>query len=98
MVTFGQRLQELRGRLSLTQQALAERSGIPVGTIRDYEQDKREPLAVNLVKLARAFNVKLDDLAAHVEWAVRRPTRTPTAPARRRAGREPPGKAKRPNR
>ncbi len=95
MPTFGAKLQEQRGRLGMTQAGLAEAAGIPLGTIRDYEQDKRDPLASNLVKLARALGVSLDALAEGVEWAARRapPARDiPTAAPRRRTGRKMPGK------
>ena len=57
---FGKRLAELREAAGLTQAALAERGGIPLGTIREIEQGRREPLFSNMQKLAAALNVSLD--------------------------------------
>jgi transcriptional regulator with XRE-family HTH domain len=47
-----------------TQVSLAEASGVPVGTIRDYEQGKRQPTLAIAAKLARALGVSLDVLGA----------------------------------
>ena len=52
----------------MTQAGLAEAAGVPLGTIRDYEQDKRDPLASNLVKLAKALRVSLDELFARADF------------------------------
>src|SRR4051794_941075 len=60
-MTFGERLKELREKAELTQAELAERSGVPIGTIRDYEQVKRDPLLPTAVKLARAVGVSIAD-------------------------------------
>jgi transcriptional regulator with XRE-family HTH domain len=60
LATFGEKLQQLRLDRGLTQAALAEVSGVPVGTIRDYEQGKRDPLLSNAQRLARALSISLD--------------------------------------
>lgn len=52
---FGEKLKELRGVAGISQVALADKSGVPVGTIRDYEQAKRTPLLSTAVKLARGL-------------------------------------------
>src|SRR4051812_3962138 len=57
---FGRRLAELREAAGLTQAALAEKGGIPLGTIRELEQGRREPLFSNMQKLAAALGVSLD--------------------------------------
>jgi transcriptional regulator with XRE-family HTH domain len=57
---FGQRLAEVREAAGLTQAGLAEKGGIPLGTIRELEQGRREPLFSNMQKLAAALNVSLD--------------------------------------
>jgi transcriptional regulator with XRE-family HTH domain len=59
-MTFGQKLKELRQQKGMTQAAFAKASDVPLGTIRDYEQDKREPLLSNAQKLAHALGVSLD--------------------------------------
>jgi transcriptional regulator with XRE-family HTH domain len=59
-MTFGEKLQELRQATGLTQAGLAGKSGVPVGTIRDYEQGKRDPLLSNAQRLAAALSVSLD--------------------------------------
>ena len=57
---FGQRLAEVREAAGLTQAGLALKGGIPLGTIRELEQGRREPLFSNMQKLAAALNVSLD--------------------------------------
>ena len=57
---FGRRLAELREAAGLTQATLAEKGGIPLGTIRELEQGRREPLFSNMQKLAAALSVSLD--------------------------------------
>lgn len=60
MQTFGEKLKELRVAADMTQAALADASGVPIGTIRDYEQGKRDPLLSTAQKLAHALGYKLD--------------------------------------
>jgi len=59
-MTFGQRLRELREAAGLTQAQLAEKSGVPVGTIRDYEQVKRAPLLTTAIVLAKSLGESLE--------------------------------------
>ncbi|HZT83062.1 MAG TPA: helix-turn-helix transcriptional regulator [Gemmataceae bacterium] len=59
-MTFGEKLKELRAGRGLTQERLADAAGVPVGTIRDYEQGKRDPLLSNAQRLAGALGVSLD--------------------------------------
>jgi transcriptional regulator with XRE-family HTH domain len=63
MTTFGEKLKQLRDQAGVTQAVLAEGSGVPIGTIRDYEQTKRDPLLPTVVRLARALDVSLDEFA-----------------------------------
>ena len=60
MATFGEKLRELRTAAGLTQAGLASASGVPIGTIRDYEQGKRDPLLSTAQKLAHALGKGLD--------------------------------------
>ena len=63
-MTFADKLKELRQTAGMTQVRLSEASGVPLPTIRDYEQGKREPLLSNAYRLARALGVSLDALPA----------------------------------
>jgi transcriptional regulator with XRE-family HTH domain len=54
-MTFGEKLKALRTKKDMTQSGLATASGVPVGTIRDYEQNKRDPLLSNAQRLAAAL-------------------------------------------
>jgi transcriptional regulator with XRE-family HTH domain len=60
---FGQLLKAVRQHVGWTQLQLADKSGVPVGTVRDYEQGKRDPLLSTAGKLADALGVSLDVLA-----------------------------------
>lgn len=60
MPTFGDRLRELRTNAGLTQSGLAEASGLPLGSIRNYEQGQREPLWDVVFRLADAMGVSCE--------------------------------------
>lgn len=54
-MTFAERLKELRVKAVMTQEALATASGVPLGTLRGYEQAKRIPGFGAIVRLAEAL-------------------------------------------
>jgi transcriptional regulator with XRE-family HTH domain len=56
---FAERLRELRRARGQSQPALAERSGVAVSTIRQFEGGRREPTYGTLVKLAAGLGVSL---------------------------------------
>jgi transcriptional regulator with XRE-family HTH domain len=57
---FADRLKELREQAGLSQPQLAAASGLPVGSIRQYEQGRRDPLWQVLFKLADALGVSAE--------------------------------------
>ena len=61
-MTFGQNLQRLRNKAKLSQAGLAERSGISVNTIQNWEIDRHQPRIDALPKLAKALGVELETL------------------------------------
>ena len=61
--TFGELLKNNREEVGLTQRGLAERAGIGLQTLRNYEQGIREPTFVNALKLAKALGVDVSKLA-----------------------------------
>jgi transcriptional regulator with XRE-family HTH domain len=63
MPTFASRLRELRKRAGLTQLQLAEASGVPLGSIRNYEQGQREPYWDVAFRLAAAMGVSAEAFA-----------------------------------
>jgi transcriptional regulator with XRE-family HTH domain len=88
-MAFGHTLQRLRQDRGLTQAQLAAASGIPVSTLRDYEQGKRDPLLSNAQKLAKALVMSLDVFAEEQDEAAPAPKRGPGRPPKRPAGPEP---------
>ena len=56
----------VRRELKMTQQEFSVLLGVPVGTIRDWEQGRKEPgcAAVTLVKVARKHPEILKEIAA----------------------------------
>jgi DNA-binding XRE family transcriptional regulator len=56
---FGERLGELRRAAGQSQPELAKSSGVPVGTIRELEQGRREPTLGTLINLARGLGLSL---------------------------------------
>jgi transcriptional regulator with XRE-family HTH domain len=75
-MTFAEKLKELRDHAGLSQPALAERSCIPLATLRSYEQGRRrnEPSYRMVVHLAEALGV---DCGAFRECVIDEP---PTVP------------------
>jgi transcriptional regulator with XRE-family HTH domain len=57
---FGERLRELRESAGLTQQQLADAAGVPIGSIRNYEQGQREPYWDVVYRLAPVLGVGCD--------------------------------------
>jgi transcriptional regulator with XRE-family HTH domain len=56
---FAARLKALRKEAALSQADLAERSGVAVSTVRQFEYGRREPTYGTLLKLARGLDVSL---------------------------------------
>jgi transcriptional regulator with XRE-family HTH domain len=61
--TLGQRLQRLRLAVGLTQEQLAEKSGLPVWSLRNWEHDHRLPGLVPVYRLSKALGVPMEELA-----------------------------------
>jgi transcriptional regulator with XRE-family HTH domain len=59
---FGDMLKESRERAGLTQKQLAERTGLPLGSIRNWEQNHRVPRLGVVPLLARAVGVPIEQL------------------------------------
>jgi transcriptional regulator with XRE-family HTH domain len=66
---MGQHLKKLRAAAGLSQSQLARAAGVPVGTLKNWEQGRREPLLGAACKLADALGVGLDDLAGRTRPA-----------------------------
>jgi transcriptional regulator with XRE-family HTH domain len=64
--SMGERLQRLRQAAGLSQPQLAEAAGVPVGTLRNWEQGRRVPLLDTAACVAGALGVSLDELAPPV--------------------------------
>ena len=59
---FGNRIKELRAIRGLTQEDLAELSGLSRQYIGDVERGVRNISLVNIEKIARAFKIALSEL------------------------------------
>lgn len=79
--TFGDKLKRLRDAAGLTQMQLAERAGVPLTTLRNWEHDRREPLVSALFKLADALGV---DCRAFQDGNDAGPTEAPASAKRTR--------------
>ncbi len=63
MTTFAKRLRARRLELGLTQQRVADASGVNRTTITYYEDGKRDPNLATLIRMARILEVSIDWLA-----------------------------------
>lgn len=66
-MAVSEKIRLLRKEKNLTQQALADQTGIPVRTIINYENSSREPNAKNMAILERFFNVSGEFLRGESE-------------------------------
>src|SRR4051794_35417525 len=62
-MTLAEKLRQLREGAGLTQEKLAERSGINLWTIRGYEQGRREPNWKGIICLASGLGVAVETFA-----------------------------------
>src|SRR5262249_39578820 len=80
--TMGQRLQRLRQGTGMSQFELAKTADVPIGTIRNWEQDLTMPRFDTAFRVAKALCISLDDLAAAM------PQRTPKKLRGKKGGRK----------
>jgi transcriptional regulator with XRE-family HTH domain len=59
-MSFAEKLKQLREDAGLTQVRLAEKSGLPLGSLRGYEQGQREPYWYVLFRLSAALGVSVE--------------------------------------
>ena len=59
---FGRRIRELRDRLDLSQEELAERAGLHRNYIGGIERGERNVAILNVVKLAASLEVSIAEL------------------------------------
>ena len=71
-VLICKRLQELRQAAGPSQSQLAKAAGVPVGSLRGWEQSRRTMLVDAAIKLADALGVTLDELAGRVPPAAKK--------------------------
>jgi transcriptional regulator with XRE-family HTH domain len=69
MPTFAERLKELRHKAMMSQPELANKSGVPLPSLRGYEQAHREPYWDVIFRLARALGVSCEAFADCVAQA-----------------------------
>ena len=87
-MTFAEKLQELRSKSGMTQAQLAAASGIPLWTVRNYEQGRREPNWKGAFQLADALSVAVEVFRACISTdAVPRRSRKPDIAPKRQRGR-----------
>ena len=65
---LGSRIKQLRNQRAMSQEALAEESGLSLRTIQRIENGSSNPTGDTLKRLAQALNVSPDEL---IDWAVK---------------------------
>lgn len=98
---FREKLAELRAAAGLTQEQLADRSGVPLWTLRKYEQRDKQRVSLNVAaRLAKALGTTCEafsgceDIAGEDDDPPGEP-HPPAKPGRPRKAAAPPGKGKR---
>jgi transcriptional regulator with XRE-family HTH domain len=64
---MGERIVDFRKSAGLSQKQLARAMGIPVGSIRNWEHDRRFPSLMMGTRLARALGITVEDLVANLD-------------------------------
>jgi transcriptional regulator with XRE-family HTH domain len=82
--TTGERIQRLRKAAGLSQSGLAKATGIPVSTIKNWEQGRRSPLLDTAGRVAGALNVSLDELTGDGGQAPPKTAASAAKPKRKR--------------
>jgi transcriptional regulator with XRE-family HTH domain len=67
---LGRRIKRRRQFLELSQEALAERSGMHRTQFSFYENGERMPLASSLIKLAAGLGISVGQLVVGIDWKV----------------------------
>lgn len=80
MPSIGDRIREIREARTLTQDQLAERSGISKGFLSDVENNKRNPSSEYVLKIANALGASIDYLLRGDEVAQASPRGPVTIP------------------
>jgi transcriptional regulator with XRE-family HTH domain len=94
--TLGKRIASLRGTAGLSQTQLAAKAGVPTGTLKNWEQDLRQPYASALAGLAVALGVEAGPLLEGVTFPTAekpgragRPRKAPPAAGSKASGQKP---------
>lgn len=66
MNVFAQAMSMARVNSGLSQVKLSKKSGVPIKTLEGYESGKHEPKAYNLVLLANALEISIDEYIGRV--------------------------------
>jgi transcriptional regulator with XRE-family HTH domain len=75
--TLGKRIAAVRKAAGLSQPELAGKAGLPLNTLKNWEQDRRQPYASAVAALAEALGVPAGELLEGVTFP------TVEAPGRR---------------
>lgn len=69
LINTGERIRQIRKRLRFTQQEVADKAGIAVNSIRNYESGKRKPNISQLQEIAHALEVDLFEILGAPPWS-----------------------------
>lgn len=61
-MTIGEQIKAMRKKSGYTQKELAEKSGVAMVSIQQYERGVRSPRTEQLLRIAKALNMSTDDL------------------------------------
>jgi repressor LexA len=67
--SIGERIKYLRKKNNISQQELADATGLQRGNLSHYEKNKTKPSADTLVEISSFFNVSLDWLITGKDWS-----------------------------
>lgn len=73
-MSTGKNIKRIRKEKKITQKELAEKSGVSEISIRQYENEKRNPKIETLDKIASALDVFIADINEDITWDERKNT------------------------
>lgn len=83
MATVAEILKRLREAAGLTQVVLAERAGVSLGVLRDYEQGKKLPGLLAALAITNVLGASCEEFRGCADLAQKAPPKKPTRKRRK---------------
>lgn len=84
VMPFSEKLRQLREAAGLSQAGLAEKAGVPIRSVQNWEQGHRGPSAHAVLLLAQALGISSDELLGELGTGNKPPKKRPRGRPKKR--------------